>query len=81
MKEKLSYVEAVGLAGQEKNIGNKEPGKVDEQQGKRNARIKKKKLVTCIAGVINVMFEVKKEQWLCKEQNIVWIWQAWSGRM
>lgn len=62
IKEKVSYVEAVELAGQEKNIGNKEQGKVDGQQGKRNARIKKKKLVTFIAGVINVMFEIKKER-------------------
>lgn len=56
MWKRLSWLD------RKKNKGNKKLGEVDGQQGKRNARIKKKKLVTCIAGVIKGMFEIKKER-------------------
>ncbi len=63
LKEKVSYADAVKMAGKEKQNkggrGNIDQGKVNDQQDKKNAWKEKKKLVTFIAGVINATFEIQ----------------------
>lgn len=65
LKEKVSYAEAVKLAGKDKpskeGRGNMEQRKVNEQQDKKKAWEEKKKLVTFVAGVINATFEIKSK--------------------
>ena len=64
-KEKITYAEAVRIAGQEKQSKdagyNKEQMAAEEKLDKKKTWIEKKKLVTFMAGVINATAEIKSK--------------------